>query len=101
MEFTDEKCVSCEISEVAAIVREFSVANGLHCYNSDGHAVYVSRGLIAIHGRADGVTELHFPQCQTIIPLFPKGETWEGRNFRLSISLGETLVYRLKSGKKQ
>ncbi len=77
-------------------VREFCKAHGLHCYNEDGHAMYVSRNLMAIHGAADGMTGIYLPNSRKITPLFPCGVPLKAREVKVMIRAGETKVFRLE-----
>ena len=93
LEFAEGHC-----SDDPRPVRDFCKEHGLHCYNEDGHAIYVSRNLLAVHGAADGMTCLNLPTLRKVTPLFPPGEPQVASEIKVMVQAGETQVFRLDDG---
>lgn len=91
LEFAEGHC-----SDDPRPVRDFCVSHGIHCYNDEGHAVYVSQNLIALHARTAGTQHLKLPQRHQITPLFPSAPAFEATEIPLSLQCGETAVFRLE-----
>ena len=90
LEFVEGEC-----SDDPCAVREFCVSHGIHCYNDEGHAVYVLRSLIALHAKTTGTQLLRLPRRQRITPLFPTAPSFEANEIPLQLNRGETAVFRL------
>ena len=68
-------------ADAASAARAFCLAHGLHCYNSDGHAVHASRNLVARHGIRDGATTLRFGGAQDRHPAFSQARRLCGQGY--------------------
>ena len=90
MPFREGECTSDERP-----VRQFCLAHGLHCYNLDGHAMYISRNLVSLHARTSGYQTIQLPEVRKVTPLFPSGESFVSNQIALSLAVGETAVFRL------
>ena len=91
LEFAEGRC-----SEDPRPVRDFCVSHGIHCYNDEGHAVYVSQNMIALHARTSGAQHLKLPRRQQVTPLFPSAPAFEATEIPLHLQCGETAVFRLE-----
>ena len=91
LEFAEGHC-----TEDPRPVRDFCVSHGLHCYNDEGHAIYVSQNMIALHARTSGTQHLKLPRRQQVIPLFPAAPAFEATEIPLQLQCGETAVFRLE-----
>ena len=90
LEFAEGRC-----SDAPRVVRDFCVSHGVHCYADGDHAVYVGRGVIALHASSSGEQLIKLPNKQHITPLYPAGESWLGTQIPLCLKRGQTAVFRL------
>ena len=69
-----------------AELREFLVANGIHCYNSDGCVVYCGNGYLGVHAVFSGDVRIALPGQYTVKPLLGSN-TFSLNNQALTVTM--------------
>jgi beta-galactosidase len=75
-------------------LRETLMLKGVHCYNSDGAVVYISKGFFALHTVKNGETKIVFPN-KTKFKRIDSEEIFESREIVLNLPKNSTEMFLL------
>ena len=88
--------LSPEVPVTAEKIRDFCVRSGIHCYNPDGDAVFVSRSYLAVHAAYRGEHPVILPNVRRILPRIPAGEAVVSDRITLFLESGDTALFQLQ-----
>ena len=79
-----------------AELREFLVANGIHCYNSDGCVVYCGNGYLGVHAVFSGDVRIALPGQYTVKPLLgPNTFSLNNQALTVTMQQHDTVLFEL------